>query len=102
MKRFIIMVMAGIMATMLIMTACKSNKSSNEGSTIAFEIMVDNGACIGTLPFTRYGFYGSRAFEACKEAHDLHEMRGEIVTEITEEYVNGEQVWSFKAAKVAG
>lgn len=104
MKKVMSIVMAGIMAAMMLVvtTGCNSNKEEHNKTVNAFNISMDDGMCKGYIRYVRYGVYGNDAYRYCLMTHDDHVAKGEIVTNIDCVYENGEWVWFFYVAELAG
>ncbi len=96
MKKLVI-VMAVVMAMIMTVTGCNSSKNNyNEYETFrCCKKMADEGFCSGYVHCTRYGAYGSNAYEYTVSVRDYKKAKGEKVSKVSAEVVNGELVWYF-------
>ena len=99
----LVMMMAVIMMVTFTVAGCKSKKQ-DETSAIEVTLIhtMDDGSAAGGLRWTRYGFYGSRAYEAAVDSREYRKSQGEVVTEVSEELIYGETYYYFRTVDLAG
>ena len=94
MKKTLAMVIAVVMA-LVIFTGCNSKKDNGYEIFGCCKSQLDKGFCSGYVHCTRYGVYGSGAYEYCVQTRDYRKAHGENVSKVNCEFINGELHWYF-------
>lgn len=99
MKKYMIMVIVGIMVIIMIATGC--NKYDRKEACIECKFGLEYGRDFGCMTWDVHKYYGYNNREQAEIEREVLKRNGEICTEIESEYYEGRVVYKFKTLYIA-